>query len=880
MYPLAYHFRDWKRVGYRSAILLMGLAAGVLLLLELGTNRLQGQSQQQPAQAGDKSGDNVPAFSAEQLAFFDKQVLPVLRQHCWKCHGEEPSKLRGGFDLRSRQSILQGGDSGPAVDLRQPAQSLLLRAVRYDDEHLRMPPKGKLSAADIAILEKWVAAGLPMPSAAPGATSPSASIAEQAKDYWAYRPVQRPPVPNVQNKDWVRTPIDAFLLAKLEQRGLRPVPPADKVTLVRRAYYDLLGLPPTPEQVDAFVNDPSPDAWERLIDELLASPHYGEKWGRYWLDVVRYAETNGFERDGPKPYAWKYRDYIIRSFNEDKPYDRFILEQLAGDEIPGYHPEAIIATGFYRLGIWDDEPADPEQALYDHYDDIVTTVGQAFLGMTINCARCHEHKADPIPQADYYRLLAFFREIRPFSQTRDVRSPNNLTDISPPEVRAQYEAEQKRRQDRLEQIRQRLTEIENAAIRQLPAEDQRAAEGPDRPKVVAKIIPRLPEAQKQEYDALRKERVELERRRSPEGQAWALSVNNCWVPPPPTHVLVRGSPHAKGKEVTPGFPQLFGQPDPVIPPPPPGSKTSGRRTVLARWIASPKHPLTARVWVNRIWQYHFGRGLVPSANDFGKLGEPPSHPELLDWLAAELVQPTSPSPDRPWAVRGAPWTIKRLHKLIMMSQVYQLSSRGDPENLHRDPANVYLWRFNMRRLTGEEIRDSMLAVSGQLNRQMYGPSVYPPLPAEVLAGQSVPGQGWPTSPPEQANRRSIYVHVKRSLRVPILVGFDQPDPDSSCPVRYVTTVPTQALGLLNGAFAQEQAAALARRLQQEVPNDLPAQIRRAIRLTTGRQPTSQEVQDDLRFLQRLMEEHKLDPTTALSRYCLLCLNTNEFIYID
>jgi hypothetical protein len=459
-----------------------------------------------------------------------------------------------------------------------------------------------------------------------------------------------------------------------------------------------------------------------------------------------------------------------------------------------------------------------------------------------------------------------------------VRSPNNLTDISPPEVRAQYEAEQKRRQDRLEQIRQRLTEIENAAIRQLPAEDQRAAEGPDRPKVVAKIIPRLPEAQKQEYDALRKERTMLERYRPP--AEWALSVNNCWVPPPPTHVLVRGSPHAKGKEVTPGFPQLFGQPDPVIPPPPPGSKTSGRRTVLARWIASPKHPLTARVWVNRIWQYHFGRGLVPSANDFGKLGEPPSHPELLDWLAAELVQPTSPSPDRPWAVRGAPWTIKRLHKLIMMSQVYQLSSRGDPENLHRDPANVYLGRFNMRRLTGEEIRDSMLAVSGQLNRQMYGPSVYPPLPAEVLAGQSVPGQGWPTSPPEQANRRSIYVHVKRSLRVPILVGFDQPDPDSSCPVRYVTTVPTQALGLLNGAFAQEQAAALARRLQQEVPNDLPAQIRRAIRLTTGRQPTSQEVQDDLRFLQRLMEEHKLDPTTALSRYCLLCLNTNEFIYID
>ncbi|MCS7271740.1 MAG: DUF1549 and DUF1553 domain-containing protein, partial [Gemmataceae bacterium] len=677
----------------------------------------------------------------------------------------------------------------------------------------------------------------------------------------------------VRNPAWVRTPIDAFILARLEERGLKPVAPADKIVLVRRAYYDLLGLPPTPEQIDAFVNDNSPDAWEKLVDQLLASPHYGEKWGRHWLDVVRYAETNGFERDGPKPFAWKYRDYVIRSFNDDKPYDRFIIEQLAGDEIPGYHPEAIVATGFYRLGLWDDEPADPQQALYDHYDDIVTTVGQAFLGMTINCARCHEHKADPIPQADYYRLLAFFREIRPFSETRDVRSPNNLTDISPPELRARYEQEWQKRQARLAEIQRQMTAIEDAAIRQLPAEDQRAAEGPERPKVVAKIIPLLGGEQKKVYEALRKERNELERRRSPSGQELALSVNNCWFPPPPTHILIRGSPQAKGKEVAPGFPQLFGLADPVIPPPAPGAKTSGRRTVLARWIASSENPLTARVLVNRVWQYHFGRGLVPTANDFGKLGEPPSHPDLLDWLAAEFVQPTPVDAGHPWAVPGSPWTIKRLHKLIMMSQVYQLSSRSDPDNLRQDPANVLLWRFNMRRLTGEEIRDSMLAVSGQLNRQLYGPSVYPPLPPEVLAGQSVPGQGWPTSPPEQACRRSVYVHVKRSLRVPILVGFDQPDPDSSCPVRYVTTVPTQALGLLNGSFTHEQAVAFAQRLQRESPNDPVAQIRRAIRLTTGRWPTDAEVQADLRFLQRLRQEHQLDDLTALSRYCLLCFNT-------
>ena len=861
-----------NRVTVGHATLLFALMIGVLVMWGQESVRLQAQD-----------SDKAPSFSPQQVAFFEKQVQPLLRQHCWKCHGDDPSKLRGGLDLRTRGAILIGGDSGSAVDLRQPDKSLLLQAVHYKDEHIRMPPKGKLSEAEIAILQKWVQEGLPVPADRLGnstADPPRSHAAEEAKKYWAYQPVRRPTVPAVRNTFWVRTPIDAFILARLEERGLQPVAPADKMTLIRRAYFDLLGLPPTPEEVDAFVQDTSPQAWEKLIDRLLASPHYGEKWGRHWLDVVRYAETNGFERDGAKPFVWRYRDYVIRSFNNDKPYDRFILEQLAGDELPGYQPEAIIATGFYRLGIWDDEPADPQQTLYDHYDDILTTVGQAFLGMTINCARCHEHKADPIPQADYYRLLAFFRDIRPFSQTRDVRSPNNLTDISPPEVRAKYEAEWKRRQARLAEIRQRMAAIEDAAIRQLPAEDQRAAEGPDRPKVIAKVIPHLTGANKQEYEALRKERTELERRRVPEGQELALSVNNCWIPPPPTHVLVRGSPHALGKEVKPGWPQLFGLPDPVIPPPPPTARTSGRRTVLARWIASPDNPLTARVLVNRIWQYHFGRGIVPTANDFGKLGEPPSHPELLDWLAAEFVQPTTPDPDRPWAVPGSPWTIKRLHKLIMMSQVYQLSSRGDPDNLRRDPANVYLWRFNMRRLTGEEIRDAMLAVSGQLNLKMYGPSVYPKLPPEVLAGQSVPGQGWPTSPPEEGNRRSIYVHVKRSLRVPILVGFDQPDPDSSCPVRYVTTVPTQALGLLNGAFTQEQAAAFARRLQREAPGDLPAQIRRAIRLTTGRQPSEEEIQADLRFLHRLMADHQLDSVTALTRYCLLCLNTNEFMYID
>jgi uncharacterized protein DUF1549/uncharacterized protein DUF1553/cytochrome c len=842
------------------------------------------------SRADEKQGE--PKFTPEQVAHFEKEVLPVLTKHCFKCHGAE-EKVKGELHLTSRQSILRGGLTGPAVDLKNPAGSLLLKAIHYKDENYQMPPKGKLADGDIATLEKWVRDGLPVTADRLGgdiAKKGGGRITEEAKRYWAYQPVKRPQAPEVKARDWVKTPIDAFILAKLEAKGLRPVKPADRATLARRAYYDLIGLPPTPEQIDEFVNDRSPDAWGKLIDKLLASPHYGEKWGRHWLDVVRYAETNGYERDGIKPYAWRYRDYVIRSFNEDKPYTQFVREQLAGDEFPGFNPDAIIATGYYRLGTWDDEPADPLQAIFDDYDDIVATTGQAFLGTTFNCARCHDHKADPIPQSDYYKLVAFFRDIRPYSDTREVRSRNNLTDISPPEKRAGYEEELQKRQERLAAIKAAMTAIEDERIKKLPTEDQRAAEGPDRPQVVAKLVPLLEGQGRIWYTALARERKALERRGTPRGQELALSVNNCDVNPKPTHILIRGSPHARGKEVRPGFPEVLDLPEPAIPAPKPGAKSSGRRTVLADWIASKDNPFTARVFVNRVWQYHFGRGIVPSANDFGKLGEPPTHPELLDWLASEFMEPTWANPDRkggggPHPVADAPgspkpWTLKHVHKLIMMSSVYQLSSQSDEANLRADPANSLLWRFNMRRLSGEEVRDSILAVSGCLNLKQFGPSTYPPIPKEVLAGQSRPGEGWPTSPPEEANRRSIYAHVKRSLRVPILVGFDQPDPDSSCPVRYVTTVPTQSLGLLNGEFANEQALAFARRLQKESPGDVAAQVTRAIRLTTGRLPEADEIKTDVAFLAALKEKHRLDDLQALTRYALLCLNANEFVYLD
>jgi len=813
---------------------------------------------------------SAPKFTPEQVQFYEKEVKPLLETHCLKCHGAE-AKVKGELNLTTRSAILAGGETGPVYDPKTPAESRLLKGLDYSDPDFRMPPKGKLSDKDIATLTKWVKDGMPFPADKIGTAQAHPKpkggvVTEEAKRYWAYQPVKRPAVPSVASNH----PIDAFIGAKLAEKKLEPVKAADRVQLVRRAYYDLWGLPPTPEQVDAFVKDASSDAWPKLIDTLLASPHYGEKWGRHWLDVVRYAETNGYERDGHKPNAWRYRDYVIRSMNDDKPFDQFAKEQLAGDEMPGENRDAIIATGFYRLGLWDDEPADPLMALFEGYDDLVTVTGQGFLGMTMNCARCHDHKVDPIPSADYYKLVAFFRDIRPFQDVRGLSNSTNSTDITPPERRKLYEADEKERQKKIGELNKKIDAIENEVIKTMPAEDQRAAEGPERPRIAAKVIRLLQGEKRIEYSMLKRDKNDLEKKSKPEGQEFALSVNFCDPRPPAVHILPRGNPHAKGAEVKPGFPEVLGAPMPLIPDA--KGRTSGRRTVLANWIASRDNPLTSRVIVNRIWQGHFGRGIVPTPNDFGGLGEKPTHPELLDWLASEFVSPAS----------GSPWTFKRLHKLIMTSDAYRRSSAASEANLKADPNNALFWRFNMRRLNSEEVRDSILVASGQLNEKMYGPSVYPKLSKEVLDGISYPDKEahWPRSKREEANRRTVYVAVKRSLQVPILSSHDQADTDNSCPVRYTTTVPTQALGLLNGEFANECAEAFAARLKKEVPESLEAQVARGIRLTTGRAPAAAEVNQDLAFIRLLMDKHKLDEASALARFCLLLLNSNEFVYLD
>lgn len=816
-----------------------------------------------------------PAFTAEQVKFYTDQVAPVLKAHCLKCHGENPKKLKGDFDLRTRAAVLKGGETGPAVVPGKPKESLLVQAVNHAKDGYAMPPGTKMKADEIAILTKWVADGLPVPADLIGeAVSEGPKKKEftpEQKAYWAYQLVQRPVPPKAEVH-----PIDAFLDAKLMSKGLKPLPAANKATLVRRAYYDLTGLPPTPEQIDAFVKDADPQAWVKLIDHLLASPQYGEKWGKYWLDLVRFAESNGYERDGPKPNAWRYRDYVVRAFNADKPYDRFIKEQIAGDELPKKNEddnEGVIATGFYRLGVWDDEPADPLQAKFDGYDDIVTVTGQAFLGMTLNCARCHDHKGDPILADDYYKMVAFIRDIREYSGDRNVKSSSNQTDVTPFEQRKLYEKELGERMTKLAELTKQMEVIEDEAIKKMPAEDQRASEGTDRPQVVKKVPMFLDADGKKAYAALKRQADELKRKPSPH-QELALSVNNCDPTPPPTFINIRGNPHANGAEVKPGFPTVLNLPDPTIPAAGKGAKSSGRRAVLADWIADPKNPMTARVMVNRLWLWHFGKGLVPTPNDFGKLGEQPTHPELLDWLAAEFVQPSD---------GGAAWTLKRMHRLMMTSAAYQRTSAGDAAHLKTDPANTYLWRVNMRRLTSEEVRDSILAASGELNTsKVGGPSMYPKLSAEVLAGISFGDKKnhWPDSPKEEMNRRTVYAFVKRSIQVPLLINHDQADTDNSCPVRYTTTVPTQALGMLNGEFTNEQADLLAKRMAKDAGPDAAKQVARGIRLTTGRVPTADEVAKDATFVEKLKAKHKLTDAKAMQQYALLLLNANEFVYVD
>ena len=732
------------------------------------------------------------AARAEALHFFEGKVRPVLAENCFKCHG--PDKQKGKLRLDSREAILRGGDSGPAIVPGEPAESLLVKAIHY--EVLEMPPERRLSNTVIGDITRWVALGAPWPSSTKN--RPSAELAEREKfsiseedrAYWAFQEIGPSRLPAVSDPSWVANPIDAFVLARLEAKRLAPNPPASPRNLIRRLFFDLIGLPPTPAEVAAFVANPSTAAYEALIDELLSRPQYGERWGRHWLDVVRFAQTNGYERDDEKPFAWRYRDYVIRSFNDDKPFDRFIVEQLAGDELEEFDADAIVATGFYRLGVWDDEPDDKRAAEYDGLDDIVSTTGQAFLGLTMGCARCHNHMFDPVPQEDYYRFLSFFHNIRYYDKPK-------------------YESDSP-------------TYAPLASFRQL---DDWRQERDRKALAIEERLHALPQADEEgrkklngELDGVRKSKPPFE---------WALAVREHGRQPRPTHVLIRGNAAQHGDEVQPAFLEVLGGAAAEARELPTEFPSSGRRRALAEWIASQSNPLTARVIANRIWQHHFGRGIVRTPNDFGRAGVPPTHPKLLDWLAHAFVKDG--------------WRLKSLHKRILMSSTYRMSSRNNNEMaLAVDPSNELFWRQNLRRLDAEAIRDATLSVSGTLNLEMGGRGIFPTLSGETVAGASRPGRGWEVMPPEEQRRRSVYVFVKRTMKVPLLETFDYSNTDQPLGVRPVTTVAPQALMLLNSEFMQAQAAAFAKRLVDAVGDDRDRQIELAYQLALARRPTSAE----------------------------------------
>mgnify|MGYP002623712292 CR=1 FL=1 len=748
----------------------------------------------------------IPLHAAEptreQTQFFETKVRPLLAKRCFRCHG--PKRQRGKLRLDARANLLKGGDSGRAIEPGHPEKSLLIQAVNYGK--LKMPPDARLPKNEIQILTTWVKMGAPWPGdskARPVVEGKPFQITEKDRSFWSFLPIVRPKIPP-SDRD-CETAIDAFVHRKLKSTGLALSPPAQRRELIRRLYFDLLGLPPTPEEVDAFVSDSSPDAYPRLVDRLLASPRYGERWGRHWLDLVRYAQSNGYERDDEKPEAWRYRDYVIRSFNEDKPYDRFILEQLAGDEIKDVTSDSIIATGYYRLGVWDDEPDDKVLAKWDEIDDVMRTTGETFLGLTLGCARCHDHKFDPIPQKDYYRLASFFRNVSPYGK------------------------------------------------------DKSATHWQLNPNAI--------------FTPLSSGRV--------------LSVRESGTKPPPTRILIRGSPLTPGDEVKPGFLQVLTDIIPTITPPaaPPNSlrgqllkkgvkQTSGRRLALAKWLVGSDNPLTARVMANRLWHYHFGRGLVETPNDFGRTGQKPSHPELLDWLASEL--------------RNKGWRLKPLHRQILLTRTYRQSSRASNAKAKKlDPRNRLLWRQNMRRLDAEQIRDSILAVNGRLNLKMGGRGIFPLLPREVLATQSKPGNGWGKSSDEERARRSVHIFIKRTLTVPFMESFDQPTPDKPTPARATTTIAPQALILLNSQFMMRNATALAERIAREVGDDEGKQIDRAFRLALSRRPNSQERQILLQFLARqrvelrsVSKDEKEASRLARIAFCRMLLNLNEFVHAD
>jgi hypothetical protein len=808
---------------------------------------------------------------------YARDIKPLLKNKCYACHG--PVNQESGLRLDAGQLVLSGSDEGKVVIPGKSGESRLIARVNSTDLDERMPPEGApLSADQVAVLRLWIDQGATYPA--------DEVIAPRGDRHWAFQPIRRPPIPQVSEKQWPTDAIDYFVLARLEDRKWRPAAQAKPRALLRRVYLDVIGLPPTIAQQDAFLKSPTRNAYVQLVRDLLDHDGYGERYARRWLDVVRYADSNGYERDGAKPEVWRYRDWTIRALNGDTPFDRFLIEQLAGDEMPAADSNSVLATGYNRLGPWDDEPADFAVDRFDQLDDLVSTTSQAFFGLTLGCARCHDHKFDPLSQREYYSMVAIFNPLqRPQAGrgelTRRAAPPAQVRkleecDIQIGQLQGKIDAiHDKVKHTLLMSGKSKLAEDAMAAFNTEPSKRddvQKKLVGKNQAKLDAEVQAALPEKLKMEIDAVQATIAKIRQTNPDVSQGYFLFEPS--PEPPVTHLLIRGSPSHPGEKVEPAVPAVLVQEQPEFLPA--DQFTSRRRLSLAHWLTDDGNPLTSRVIVNRVWQWHFGEGLVRTPNNFGLMGETPSHPLLLDYLAD-------------WLMHDADWSLKKLHLKIMTSRTYQMSRQRRSDYAQVDPDNRLLWRQAYHRLEVEAIRDSMLAVSGRINRQMYGPAMYPFIPRDALLNHADKTSIWPAFDEQQASRRTVYAFIKRSLLVPMLEVLDLCDTTRTSPMRVVTTVPTQALTLYNGDFVNRQAEHLAARLEREAGGGLEKQIEYAWRLAFCRTPTTAELKAMKLFFESEMEQRDVESERdgdaesrhdALVQLCRVVFNLNEFVYPD
>jgi hypothetical protein len=777
---------------------------------------------------------------------FESKLQPILQKQCGSCHSG--ATTQAGLSIATLSDLLKGGKQGPAVRPGHSKGSLLMQYV-LGEKSPKMPLGSSLPPSDIALIASAIDAMKP----AADAKSVDAHVE------WISRTPKAVVVPTVRNVAWMKNPIDAFVLSRLEAKGMIPAPPAERRALIRRLYFDLIGLPPSPEAVAEFIRSEDPEAYEKLIDKLLSMPQYGERWGRHWLDLVRFAESDGFAIDGERPTAWRYRDYVIRSLNSDKPYDQFVMEQLAGDEVDrgGDRSERLVALGFLRMGTWEADANFKTQLRQDFLNEVATTTSSVFLGMTAGCARCHDHKYDPIPQSDFYRLQAFFAATRvedrpaPFLKVEDPKRMRQMM--------RRYEDEAEAAEEQVKKLEETLKQ-KYVAAKNLNKDDKAAAD----------FEKALRDKKDPVYTAEERESItgaRLTARRLTEAilryrpVAYAASdVTPPHVPAiPETFVLSAGDLGNKAEKVEPGFLRvLSGNSEPAKIPFAGGS--SGRRRALAEWIASADNPLTARVMVNRIWQHHFGEGIVRTPGDFGKNGDRPSHPELLDWLATQFVEKK--------------WSIKQMHKLMLTSNTYRQSTSHPEWKKYSeiDPDNRSFWRMNWIRLESEVVRDAILASSGRLRDEAGGPGMFFDVPPDVAEGFEF--FKWFASPEDQQLRRTIYAFQRRSVMMPMMEVFDGANMSESCSRRSVTTVAPQAFTLLNGQLTTTEASHFATRLIELAGPDRDRQIEKAFTLALARKPEPAEVEKARALFVNAPAKE------ALSRLGVVLFNVNEFIYLE